>query len=206
MLKLNEQLELDRCPHCRVDKPRLEREASCKSKTHDGLNLRQWFVYCCSRCGGAVIAAAREMGGPVIEYYPSIISVSNEIPKTAREYIVQALDSLHAPAGCVMLCSSAVDAMLKAKSYKDGSLYSRINQAAKDNILTQDMAAWAHEVRLDANEQRHSDEDYTLPTSEDAKRLIDFVLVLGEILFVLPSRVQHGIADAKPLNSGTIPN
>jgi hypothetical protein len=206
MLLLHPQLELDRCPYCGVDKPQLDQRAHFKSTTHDRQNPRVWAAYCCARCGGVVIAAAIDDGAPVMGYYPNIVSVSNEIPKIAREYIVQALDSIHAPAGCVMLCSSAVDAMLKAKSYKDDSLFSRINKAAKDNILTQDMATWAHEVRLEANDQRHSDEEYTLPTIEDAKRLIDFVLALGEILFVLPSRVQRGIADAKPMVSKTIPN
>jgi hypothetical protein len=53
-----------------------------------------------------------------------------------------------------MLCASAVDAMLKAKSYKDGTLYGRINQAAKDHLITPEMAKWAHDVRIEANDPR----------------------------------------------------
>ena len=52
----------------------------------------------------------------------------------------QAHESLHVPDGPVMLAASAVDALLKAKGYKDGSLYSRINTAAQDHLMTQDMA------------------------------------------------------------------
>ena len=95
-----------------------------------------------------------------------------------------------------MLSASSVDAMLKAKLYKDGSLYSRINKAVKDNLITQEMSQWAHEVRLDANDQRHADEKVILPTSDDAKRCIDFVLAFGAFLFVLPSRVKSGLEDA----------
>jgi hypothetical protein len=95
-----------------------------------------------------------------------------------------------------MLAASSVDAMLKAKSYHDGTLYSRINKAAEDHLITQEMAQWAHEVRLDANDQRHADESVPLPTSEDAKKCIDFVLAFGEFLFVLPSRVRQGIVNA----------
>ena len=51
-----------------------------------------------------------------------------------------------------MLAASAVDSMLKEKGYKDGSLYKRIEQAAGDHLITAEMASWAHEVRLDAND------------------------------------------------------
>jgi hypothetical protein len=54
------------------------------------------------------------------------------------------------------------------------------------------MAAWAHEVRLDANEQRHADEELPLPAEDDAQRAIGFAVALGEILFVLPAKVAAG--------------
>jgi len=96
-----------------------------------------------------------------------------------------------------MLAASAVDAMLKARGLREGLLYTRIDKAATDHLITSDMAAWAHEVRLDANDQRHADEDAPLPDQADAKRAVDFALALGQLLFVLPARVQRGIADAK---------
>jgi hypothetical protein len=106
------------------------------------------------------------------------------------------MESLHAPAGAVMLCASAVDAMLKAKGYKDGRLYDRIKKAAADHLITPDMEAWAHEVRLDANEQRHADQEAPIPQEVDAKRSIDFTAALGQFIFVLPSRVARGLAAA----------
>jgi hypothetical protein len=94
-----------------------------------------------------------------------------------------------------MLAASAVDAMLKAKGLKDGSLYSRIDKAAADHLITVEMARWAHEVRLDANDQRHADEEVPLPQQADAKRTVDFALALAQLMFVLPARVQRGIED-----------
>ena len=96
------------------------------------------------------------------------------------------------PAGSVMLAASAVDAMLKAKGYTNGNLYPRINEAAEDHLITQDMAQWAHEVRLDANDPRHADTSNPLPSQQDATRSIDFVQALGQLLFVLPTRVRRG--------------
>jgi len=97
-----------------------------------------------------------------------------------------------------MLAASAVDAMLKSKGYKEGTLNARINQAANDHLITDDMAKWAHQIRLDANEQRHADEQAPLPNDNDARRCIDFALALAQFLFVLPSRVTKGLADTKP--------
>lgn len=96
-----------------------------------------------------------------------------------------------------MLSASSVDSMLKDKGYKNGNLYSRINKAAEDHLITEAMAVWAHEVRLDANDQRHADEDVALPDESDAQKTIDFTLALAQFLFVMPSRVQRGIEKAK---------
>jgi hypothetical protein len=59
------------------------------------------------------------------------------------------------------------------------------------------MASWAHEVRLDANDQRHADDNAALPSEADAKRAVDFATALAQFMFVLPAKVQRGIADAK---------
>jgi hypothetical protein len=128
-----------------------------------------------------------------LAFYPSAIEVNTEIPNRPRAFLQQAQESLHAPAGAVMLSASAVDAMLKIKGYTEGSLYLRIEKAVEDHLITNEMATWAHEVRLDANDQRHADQAATLPTQQDATRVIEFASALAEFLFVLPSRIQRGL-------------
>jgi hypothetical protein len=93
-----------------------------------------------------------------------------------------------------MVAASAVDAMLKRKGYGEGTLYARIERAADGHLITKDMATWAHEVRLEANDQRHADPAAPMPTELDAKRVVQFALALAEFLFVLPARVQKGLA------------
>jgi hypothetical protein len=95
-----------------------------------------------------------------------------------------------------MLAASSVDSMLKLKGYKEGSLYTRIEQAAQQHLITADMRKWAHDVRLDANDQRHADDNVPLPSVENAKRCVDFAQALAQFIFVLPARVQSGIAEA----------
>ena len=153
-------------------------------------------------CGGPVLAGTdhRYGGeGPILEMYPEDQVLRHEaIPNRAQAYLEQASESVHTPAGSVILSASAVDAMLKAKGYKDGSLHARINKAAEDHLITKEMADWAHSVRLDANDQRHSDEAVPLPVVEDAKRSIRFAWALAQFLFVLPATVKRGIEETKP--------
>lgn len=196
MANLVDQLNLDRCPHCKVDTPLLNKSHTLKTTTYDGRNERTWRTYSCARCGGVILATAAEAGQQIEAMYPDAAVVSDAIPEPARNYLKQALNSLHAPAGSVMLSASAVDAMLKDKGYKKGELYKRINQARDDHLITPDMATWAHEVRLDSNEPRHADEKNPLPTPEDAEKCVNFTLALAEFLYVLPSRVQRGLQEA----------
>jgi len=167
-----------------------------QTDAHSGGAKRFWRVYKCTSCGGLITAASKQDQGPVTEYFPSGIVIDESIPGAAGEYLKQAIDTIHAPAGSVMLSASSVDAMLKAKGYKEGSLYSRINAAVKDHLITQEMAQWAHDIRLDANDQRHADEQATLPTVADAKKCVDFAIAIAQFLFVLPARVQRGLAEA----------
>jgi hypothetical protein len=192
---LSAKLELSRCPHCSIDNPNLNNSFQTETRNHKGDNRRVWAVYVCTRCGGLITAWAYNGQETVQAVYPSTEKVDENIPVPAQDYLQQALNSIHAPAGAVMLASSAVDAMLKLKGYVEGSLYKRIGQASQNHLITEDMAKWAHEVRLDANEQRHADEQFKLPDEHDAKKAVDFVLALGEILFVLPSRIERGLAD-----------
>ena len=132
------------------------------------------------------------------EIFPVPKKVDSDLPDKAASFLQQALECLHAPSGAIMLCASSVDAMLKEKNLKSGSLYSRIETAAKKNLITEEMSAWAHDVRLDANDERHAEDNVPIPTVEDAKKCIEFTEALGKFLFVLPKMVERGRAAAKP--------
>lgn len=198
MFTLSDNLTLPRCPHCSVANPNLRRNHTFETNNHASSRKRFWSAYVCSTCGGVVCASAGQPGQEVKEYFPQSPSVDENVPERPKAFLKQAQETLHAPAGAVMLAASAVDAMLKQRGYPDGSLYSRIEKAANDNVLTREMTSWAHAVRLDANDQRHADEAASLPTVEDAERVLEFALALGEYLFVLPSRIARGIKAGAP--------
>jgi hypothetical protein len=188
-------LKLERCPHCGVDTPNLQGVLRHQTVSDNGHVKRDWCIYQCMRCGGLVTAwglVGHHPNVEPIEWFPGKKELDKAIPDRARRYLEQAKASIHTPDGAVMLAASSVDAMLKEKRYTDGSLYSRIEKAAEDHLITSEMSAWAHEVRLDANDQRHCDLAATHATAEDAQRVIDFTMALAEFLFVLPARVQRG--------------
>src|SRR5712672_3170939 len=164
MLKLLQtSLDLSRCPHCSVSMPNLVYRWELVLVDFRGLR-KHWRIYGCNRCAGLVAAWATEPNAEVIEMYPRIDQeLSDDVPVKARTFLEQAVESKSAPAGAVMLAASAVDAMLKAKKLTNGTLFSRIDQAAAEHLITADMAVWAHEVRLDANDQRHADEEAPIP-------------------------------------------
>ena len=193
------QLEMARCQHCTVNTPNLQQVGELLTGNSYGLQRRVWGVYDCARCGGIVCAAwpgSNTHPNARMGTYPGDAYLDETIDPVAREYLRQCKESLHAPAGAIMLAASAVDAMLKSKGYKDGNLSGRIRQAASEHLITQDMARWAHQVRLDANDQRHADDGASLPEEEDARRSLDFALALAEIIFVLPARVTRGLNES----------
>ncbi len=195
LIRLGNHLRLERCPHCVVDRPNLIMAAEFFTTNSEDTHRRTWRAYKCVRCGGVTTAFAEEADAYVDGIFPEIERQgSRHIPEKPRAFLEQAMACIHAPAGAVMLAASSVDAMLKEKGYHDGPLYVRIEKAAGDNLITVDMAKWAHRVRLDANDQRHADMAASLPTQEDAKRSIQFTKALGEFLFVLPALVTAGLA------------
>jgi len=188
-----ENLKIETCPHCGVNKPHCVQKVPPTPIDSPIIGKGYFFaIYMCTGCSLPIMAIATNNSYAVC--YPSPQnSLDESIPERARNYLSQALQSKSSPDACVMVCASSVDAMLKGKGYKDGSLYNRIDKATENHLITQDMATWAHAVRLEANGSRHADETEDMKTDEDAKDAIAFTKALAEYLFVLPARVNKGM-------------
>src|SRR5947209_2241516 len=121
MPRVTGTLALDRCPRCGIAKPLMTRQWVASALVA-GTPARHWATYFCSVCGGVVLAVASNADGEMEECFPPATVVSEHVPERAREYLRQAQQSLGQPAGSLMLCASSVDAMLKAKGLREGSL------------------------------------------------------------------------------------
>lgn len=197
---------ISRCPHCSVASPNLlatwrSNQPLPRSASGSG---SVWAVYYCTSCGGAILAKGQtgvtNADAVIVAIYPTSSSVDEAIPDSARRYLTQALETLHAPDAAAVMAGSAVDAMLKQLNYDKGSLYERIDKAVADNVITKAMGEWAHWVRLGSNRPRHADKDKPHVTEDEARQSVEFAAALGYFLFVLTSRVTEGIAKAEKLS------
>ena len=195
--------DVDRCPQCGVASPLLTKVGKADIHYKDEYSNSWWhFVARCSRCQRHVLFYGWTLSGDtprdgsepravrIREVYPSLETAAKELPERAHRFLQQALESKHAPDGALMLAASSIDAMLKDKGYKDGSLFSRIEKAHDNGLLTAEMRDWAHEIRISANEPRHADDNYEGANEKDAEQVIQFAKALAEYLYVLPARVQ----------------
>ena len=197
-MKHGQFLVLERCHHCNIAKPTMSARWHQTTVSFDQNNPRWWGAYSCANCGAVVLAVSAHDPNKRLEFFditelwPQRAEVSDTVPQRAREFLKQAISSIHAPSGAVMLTASAIDAMLKDRGYKEGSLYKRIDKAAEDHLITEEMATWAHEIRLDANDERHADENAEMPSTAEAEKCLEFANALAQFLYVLPARVDRG--------------
>jgi hypothetical protein len=196
-MELNKVIYLKRCPHCNIADPLIEQRSAFETSNINGDLVRTWVLYVCRTCGGVITASRYSTYNNHLQMFPEPIKVDECLPEKAKYFLNQAIETMHAPAASIMSCASSIDAMLKDKGYKDDSLFKRIDKAALDHLITNEMAEWAHVIRLEANDQRHADESASLPTNADAKRIVEYALALAEFLYVLPSRIKKGIDESK---------
>ncbi len=185
---------LSRCPHCGIAHPNMRGVANTQQPIQPANNkwiARSWLTYCCASCGGGVLISLLP-NGHVLEIFPAQQEAHEDIPKPARSFLQQAMETLHAPDAAAVMAGSAVDAMLKQLGFADGSLYSRIDRAVADHRITEAMGAWAHEVRLGSNRPRHADYEKPHVTADEAKQSVQFAEALGYFLFVLTARIERG--------------
>jgi hypothetical protein len=163
--------------------------------------MSRWAAYACTTCGNVVLAKGTPGDGDnnplIVEMHPQPSTVDEAMPESARKFLQQAHETLHAPDAAAMVAGSAVDAMLKALGYEKGSLYDRIDQAVAEHKITKEMGDWAHWVRLGSNRPRHADKDKPHVLEEEAKQSVEFADALGYFVFVLNQRVKAGIAGAE---------
>ena len=206
-MRLGEQLRIGACPHCGRANPVIRHVHSTDGalRRGDGQTGSRWAMYACTSCANALLAQGealidprRDVSNPeIIAIIPSPRVAPAELPETARNFLQQTYDTLHAPDAAGLMAASAVDAMLKEIGYSEGSLYSRIDKAVEDHVLTSGIGDWAHHVRLEANNVRHADQARPHLSADEARQCVEFADAMAQFLFVLAGKVSSGIAEAQ---------
>src|SRR5690606_27555068 len=148
----------ERCPHCGSFKPVLTRGQETDVTDGDGRGWK-WVMYSCSACLKVVTVGAPHPLVDIKAEFPAEPSLDPAIPDKVANYLRQALNSLAgSPDGAVMLCGSAVDAMLaelQDPKLRQGKVEARIDLAVEQGLITPAMARWAHYVRRESSNPRH---------------------------------------------------
>lgn len=189
MARLGDRLELSRCPHCEVPVPILTRIWTYESDQTDRREHRQhryWAIFCCSACQGLLLGSSSEgPDGAVDELHPVPAEPPPELPAAAQQAVRDALVRRGQPMQALSLLGRALVELLHQAGYTEGSMMVRLKRAAADHRIPTDLVAWADELHIDRIAAAAS------VTIEDFERHLDFIVTLGDYLFVLPTRIQR---------------
>ncbi|MFZ5963299.1 DUF4145 domain-containing protein [Thalassococcus sp. BH17M4-6] len=191
---------IDECPRCGIKNPliTLRTDPQTTWTAHSSGRKLLWAWYACESCAGPLSVQARQERPRASSWHlliePPPWVPFDSLPEEAKRYLKQARQTLSSPDASILMSSSAIDAMLKARGLSEGTLFQRIEAAVIDGLITKEMSEWGHKVRLDANSIRHADTKDLPPTTEDANMVFTFADRLGEILFHIPSLVPKNLS------------
>ena len=88
-----------------------------------------------------------------------------------------------------MMSRKVLEVAVKALDPKgEGSLYKRIENLAKKNLITPDIKDWAHIIRDDGNTAAHEEEPVT---KEFAQELLSFAEMFLMYTFTMPNMIKE---------------
>ena len=155
----------------------------------------------CGYCDRGIVATFDVFGGraPSVSLKLHLLGIAPPLPDTGApdytpenvaRFFEQAIDNLPKnwdAAGSMF--RKALDTGLKSKFPEmKGTLYNRIEEAAKKQDLTPALAEWAHQIRLGGNDAAHEEEPIS---KNDAEELSKFTRLVFLYLFTLPGMLEE---------------
>lgn len=128
----------------------------------------------------------------VLDIYPShkTFSAPEATPERAAKFFVEAKEDFAKGRfeTSAMNCRKVIDIATKVlHSGNEDKLVKRISAIRGTGLITQEMADWAHIVRIDTNVAVHSDEEFT---ADEVDQLLKFTEVFLTYSFTLPAMVK----------------
>lgn len=140
--------------------------------------------------------------GRVERTYPvaTKIEAPNATPERIGKFFIEAKDNFSRGnyETCGALCRKVIDLATKHMAFAEDisawKLQKRMEQLKSKGAITQEMYDWADIVRLDGNEQTHSEDEFD---SHSAKAVLDFTETFLLYAFTLPAMVQAKRAETE---------
>lgn len=128
----------------------------------------------------------------VLGTYPEVVSLEApaHTPERAAKFFVEAKEDFARGRyeTSAMNCRKVIDIATKHLHLgAEDKLVRRIAALRSTGLITQEMADWAHIVRIDTNVAVHSDEEFT---ADEVDQLLKFTEVFLTYSFTLPAMVK----------------
>lgn len=137
-------------------------------------------------CGRIVMVDEREQVIPT----PVPSPTDEHIEENARLALEEAKVCFAAGAinACATMARRAIQAAIIDKGATKNRLIDQIDELAAKGLITQDLAAWAHEVRYAGNDGAHPKDRVTKEEAEDILELAEQFLT---VLYVTPALAKE---------------
>ena len=150
-----------------------------------------WWIGVCNSCRNAMLV--RDNGDIV---YPIARGIPNPIDDRVPDLIGQDFDeaqqcfSVNAYRGCAVLARRAIEATCEDKGAKKAStLEAMIDDLHSKQIITKDIAGWAHVVRWIGNDAAHAGSPEV--TRDDAIDVLELAKQILHIIYVAPAIAEE---------------
>lgn len=184
------------CPYCQTRHVSFEIRTVHNRKIATG-PFEAYALVVCGFCNRAAVAVFKGPDpGRILDsqfldaLHPSMdVSPPQYLPDNVERCYVEAVTIMGtAPTAAGMTFRKTLEVALKTIRPNDqGNLKKRIDAAAKAGAITEDLAKWAHRIRLDGNEAAHEDQPFSSNELEELHRFTELVL---RYLFTLPGMLK----------------
>ena len=191
------------CPYCSAENTTFLFQA----EYHAEKEKVRWMFFKCPRCHSGVVAQGfpdkpgfpEHVDGDVHSFFESVehfpkrppIEAPNGLSPDVQRLYLQAAECLRKKSldGASMLIRKTLEIALREK-FGDlpGTLSQRIRQLRDKHLLTDELAAWADEIRIDGNEGAHEAAE---PELENTRQMKEFLHVFLLYAFTLPAMIEE---------------
>ena len=183
------------CPHCRAISAFTAFGPGAGGSAPD--NTYHAALKCnnetCKRVVGGIVASHDTQ--VVLDWWPK--HVGGKAFPDVPEHIASTADEAHqclsigAHRGSIALARAVVEATAKDKGISKGALDKKIDELAKQGIISDAMKDAAHEIRFAGNEVAHADLAEEPITKEDAEEVLQLMDAILTRVYQEPAQVER---------------
>lgn len=181
------------CPSCKQASALTDRAQYVKA-LKDNRGSRANVIYTvaeCNSCDFHFLVARRDVTGEIITIWPKSLpgKVDDLIPEPIKSDFEEALicEAAGSYRGAAALARRTLQVICIDKGAPENKkLHQQIDWLFDNNIVTNEIKEWAHEVRYVGNDAAHP--NTTEVTKDDARDILELLESMCDVLYIAPAR------------------